>query len=167
MQSKGYFSNVWWRVPKRWHFKCNPLASLLKSSVPTLGRKGTPASHHYNSGDYINLSTFMCLKAPETQQSKRAFLSLVLCLCWARSQERRKPEIRVKLLIKKGPEWFLLHLITTSSLPLDASTILDSTADNSGEVEGGLQLGSYTHLLFKLMEKYSPSGYLFTAEHPG
>ena len=51
---------------------------------------------------------------------------------------------------EKGSEWFLLHLITTTSLSVDESAVLDSIADNSGELEDSLQL---VFLLFKLMEK--------------
>lgn len=56
---------------------------------------------------------------------------------------------------EKGAEWFPLHLITTSSLSLDERAVLDSIADNSSEVEDSLQLGSYTPLCLKLLEKGS------------
>ena len=39
---------------------------------------------------------------PPKQQSRGALLSLVLYCCWALFQEHRKPEIRVKLLIRRA-----------------------------------------------------------------
>lgn len=45
------------------------------------------------------------------------------------------------------------------------SAVLDSIADNSGEVEDSLQLGSCTPFLLKLMEEDIIWSYLFTAEH--
>lgn len=51
---------------------------------------------------------------------------------------------------EKRSEWSLLHLITTTSLSVDESAVLDSIADNSGELEDSLQLAFF---LLKLTGK--------------
>lgn len=141
MQSKGYFSNVWWRVPKKVTFPSVIYSHHCSEALCPHWEGKVPQPLIITIQVIISTFFFRCKHPPlcawkplRKKQTRGTFLSLVLYLCWAHFQEHRKPEIRVKLLIKKGPEWFLLHLITTS-LSLDESTVLDSTADNSGEVE--------------------------------
>lgn len=100
-------------------------------------------------------TTSVCLKAPSPQSNKTGKCFPPWLCVSAELFLKNIESLRDKseTFNQKGPEWFLLHLITTSSLSPDGSAVLDSTADRSGEAEDSLQLGSWTPLL-KSMEEF-------------
>lgn len=97
-------------------------------------------------------TTFVCLKAPSPQNNKAGSVSLPGSVSLLNSfQKTESQRDKSETSNQKGPEWFLLHLITTSSLSLDRSAILDSIAGRNDE--DSLELGSCTPLLLKSMEE--------------
>lgn len=101
-------------------------------------------------------TTFVCLKAssPQSNKTGKCFPPWLCVSAEVFLKNIESLRDKSETFNQKGPEWFLLHLITTSSLSPDGSAVLDSTADRSGEAEDSLQLGSWTPLLLKSMEEY-------------